>query len=339
MFGQSTEDDTIKFIIKDCGEEHISLQRDPDAYESDGETCADDFTETNFLRIIKVEETDEDYFTESEVKQSMTGELVASPDRNDKGSAELQEEGVYPLALLTTDSQFAFIGEGRFIVQPCEETSRVDSSVLQFAEEDQYCATSMNKDLETLDELRKNDPPRPKRTYSCSMCCKSFLYKLNLEVHERLHAHQASFICLRCDKTFRRKQNLLQHQKKHHPKEDALQYDLHTSLEHNDSAEVPLSHHEGLRQFECTECGRRFKQRIGLIRHQKTHRQDKLPSKYVAPPPKKIYRLPCTQAASTGKKGEPTATEDAYSQLHRHLQLSTAFLQDLITSTSSFQYD
>ncbi|KAM3929262.1 uncharacterized protein RB166_007070 [Leptodactylus fuscus] len=159
-------------------------------------------------------------------------------------------------------------------------------------------------------------------THKCSLCSRS------LDVHEKLWVEDRTSICCTC----------YSHLVSDH--QDPPQQG-HLSLLHMDGhSGLADSAHPSSQNFTCPKCNRTFAQFIGLQRHQKTHTRTKTPVKSTAPPQRKVYRVPVPQAMEN-KDMRPTtcSSTETYARLHRNLQLSTAFLQQLITSTCGFQYD
>ncbi|XP_075703701.1 uncharacterized protein LOC142689492 [Rhinoderma darwinii] len=152
--------------------------------------------------------------------------------------------------------------------------------------------------------------------YKCSMCSKSFLQ--SQRHHGRLRVEEGT-----CPTCYRHLTGDLQEPAQHLPpllREDST---------HQPSQDKP--------SFRCPKCNRSFSRLVRLHRHQKTHAHNKTSPKGLAPPQRKLYKGPTLHAMEM--KPTRDSSGETYSKLHRHLQLSTAFLQQLITSTCGFQYD
>ncbi|KAM4689136.1 uncharacterized protein O3C94_007283 [Discoglossus pictus] len=292
-------------------------------------------TEPDFFRVIKVEERNGHYFLETEVKTALEGKCktpVACPTDVDGCSNQAvlrsQEVEVFPLALLTSAPQFPLMDEGRIIAQQwgeADHSPEVDGGACW--------AAPVSKDVRTLDcEVSLQVTAYQKNHFTCSTCNKTFLNKLHLEVHERDHAEDSSLSHPMCDKRFGRKRYMLRQRQPKRTEKTAPDRDITDIDEDNDPIYCPSRQQKN---FVCIVCGRKFRQRFGLFRHQKTHSKNKFSPKPVAPPPRKVYRLPIAKMMEQA----PPGIEEGCSEMHRNLQLSTAFLQNLITSTGCFQYD
>ena len=88
-------------------------------------------------------------------------------------------------------------------------------------------------------------------TYECAVCDATFKYKKDLNVHTKLkHDKQAKlqkFKCEQCDSEFLEKKSLNAHMK--------------------------IKHTENVVEFSCPICGKIFKQKNNMKRHQQTHEQ------------------------------------------------------------------
>lgn len=82
------------------------------------------------------------------------------------------------------------------------------------------------------------------KKFQCHLCSKQFLSKLNLDAHVETHTNTTPFTCELCGKEFLRQRSYKQHLVRH------------TNLTMN---------------FECGYCGKKFRYRGELVRHEKTH--------------------------------------------------------------------
>nr|XP_033788608.1 zinc finger protein 773-like isoform X2 [Geotrypetes seraphini] len=214
------------------------------------------------------------------------------------------------------------------------------------------------------------------RPYQCTECAKSYIHKTNLIAHQRIHTGVKPFPCTECGKSFRQKSDLMRHHRIHTgalpfvctecrkgfgQKSDLLKHQkIHTrDGKTRNSGQVtvhrtraPLMHQKippGEKPFTCIECGWEFVKKSNLIQHQRTHA--------------KVRKLLCskcgeqfqqeldlvkhrkTHVEAPANEGEAKTSvlldsqTDCYSSLHENLLLSTTFLQNLLTSTSTFQYE
>lgn len=86
-----------------------------------------------------------------------------------------------------------------------------------------------------------------KRTLECSLCCKRFSSRSNLNTHSMLHSGVKPFSCDVCGRQFSQKGNLLRHSAVHSRKR---------------------------RLFGCDVCGKHFLHKLHLVRHFSEHKRD-----------------------------------------------------------------
>ncbi|XP_053322560.1 uncharacterized protein LOC128496790 [Spea bombifrons] len=117
--------------------------------------------------------------------------------------------------------------------------------------------------------------------------------------------------------------------------------------------------------YSCATCERRFLYKMHLVRHEKTHKptqsfscatsrkefalsMDPMGTKETWPERYRLHRFPKSVYPSRQKTDrppllehgdDPELTGESCSELHQHLQLSTVFLQNLISSTGCLEYD
>nr|DBA15610.1 TPA: hypothetical protein GDO54_004800 [Pyxicephalus adspersus] len=132
--------------------------------------------------------------------------------------------------------------------------------------------------------------PRKERrsTYVCRQCGKCFMSDSELSKHEMIHTESRAFICSVCGKCFFTEPDLHGHVKSHFNGKTA--YDVPFGLDCALLAEnerfrchfcgdtfdgnVELAAHQLVHfknPYTCTECGRNFLSKSGLVTHQKTH--------------------------------------------------------------------
>ncbi|XP_068094661.1 uncharacterized protein [Hyperolius riggenbachi] len=301
------------------------------------------FSDNEFLTVIQVEEIN--VALEREARPVHTDVWEAQSGNNNvawNGKEEAwnqQEETVFPLALMVPHNsaapQYSWIEDQKTLKlatsQWPEPAQATDCK--QVGGRPNWGATPACPAPESVKWVDKGERETPviERSFKCPVCSKRFLYKHHLRSHEKQHVQDKLFKCPKCDLYFSSHQNLLQHQNTKH------------NVTHNGSVVATDSSEQPSKVLRCPDCGRTFSGLFQLNRHQKFHAQEKTLSRPVAPPPKKVYKLPQFQL-SGDKTMEKTETRmdslgDSCKKLHQHLQLSTAFLQKLLTSTCGFQYD
>ncbi|XP_063780785.1 myeloid zinc finger 1-like isoform X2 [Pseudophryne corroboree] len=295
------------------------------------------FPDSDYLTIIQVEEIN--VALEKEVKTTHRDGWDVYPDDSIvpwKNEETLRGEAAFPLTLLgpqnRTNDQYPWTENNGILAPDTDRWSdQIQLGNCLNAAEGGARATPVGSQVSQSVELDETNPQEYRlgeSLYKCSICCQSFCHKLHLERHVRGHMEERTFTCPTCYRHFISKHYLQEHERTHH-----------TSLP-GDSRRTDQAKRTP-QNFLCTQCNRRFSQLVGLHRHQKVHtrRNKNLPGT-VAPPTRKVYKLPLLQPSVT-RKTEPKADSsgEAFTKLHQHLQVSTAFLQNLITSTCGFQYD
>ncbi|XP_075070383.1 uncharacterized protein LOC142159408 [Mixophyes fleayi] len=304
---------------------------------SDEQTFTSDIIpDSDYLTIIQVEEIN--VALEKEVKTIHREGWDVHPDDSIVPWSiwDSQGDAAFPLALMgpPNTSYYQYPWSDKESILAADTSQWSDQLGPGAVEEGGAGAASVSSVVlgtVDLDDTSTQESLLGERLYKCSICSKSFLYKLHLEHHEKLHMKK-TFECPSCHRHFISNRFLQEHQRKHH------------SLLHSDSPAKRVDRAKrtpgGAQNHLCTQCNRTFSQLVGLHRHQKIHSRNNILPKVTAPPPRKVYKLPLLHP-SEGRKTEPRVdpSGEAFTKLHRHLQLSTAFLQNLITSTCGFQYD
>lgn len=108
--------------------------------------------------------------------------------------------------------------------------------------------------------------------YTCETCQKQFLLKSYFSAHQRIHStNHKTFSCSLCPKTFKSKQNLIDHENSHlgikYFKCDVCSksFTTKTHLDHH------LKTHNQVDQFLCSICNKFLKSKVYLKTHIKTH--------------------------------------------------------------------
>ncbi|XP_056386987.1 zinc finger protein 271-like isoform X2 [Hyla sarda] len=104
------------------------------------------------------------------------------------------------------------------------------------------------------------------KPFSCSECWKSFTRKCQLEIHQRSHTGEKPFLCLECGKFFVQKWDLVRHQKIH-----SVRTKLPEVCTADEAYEVIQGNNQDQQLFLCSECGKCFNLKSGLMAHQKIH--------------------------------------------------------------------
>uniref|UniRef100_A0A8C5MDV0 C2H2-type domain-containing protein n=1 Tax=Leptobrachium leishanense TaxID=445787 RepID=A0A8C5MDV0_9ANUR len=113
------------------------------------------------------------------------------------------------------------------------------------------------------------------RTFSCSVCQKTFISNADLIKHQRTHTGEKPFSCMVCGKRFSDKSNLLKHRKFHTREGPFVCPECGKHFSYRSDLATHQRIHTGEKPFTCSECGKCFYQNSHLAEHQKIHRGDK----------------------------------------------------------------
>ncbi|XP_077349824.1 uncharacterized protein LOC143997863 [Lithobates pipiens] len=286
------------------------------------------FSESDILTLIQVENINVGSKGELSTIQTQLWD-VHSGCSNLLKAHHQQSEAVFPVALMiphnTIIPQHSWIGDQQTLIVDAPQWSR-QFQVADCQQVDGKGDWSAPPAVQTRqDDL---EAPLVEKSFQCSFCKKSFLYNQHLKNHEKIHREDKAWKQPTCETHGSSKQSLLGNQEAH---------PISSQSDHVMSTDGPL---QSTKLFPCVECGRTFSYLFQFNRHQKIHARDKLLLRPVAPPPKKVYKLPqFLPATSREEDTKLDSTGDSCLKLHQHLQLSAAFLQNLLTSTAGFQYD
>ncbi|KAJ4448808.1 hypothetical protein ANN_00199 [Periplaneta americana] len=113
------------------------------------------------------------------------------------------------------------------------------------------------------------------KSFTCSVCGKSFGKRYNLQAHEAIHRDDRPFKCDTCEKSFR-KFHLLQRHESTHTSDKPFKCQI---CEKNFARLEYLRKHEAIhtdeKHFKCSSCDKRFRQRHHLLVHELTHKDEK----------------------------------------------------------------
>ncbi|OPJ68045.1 zinc finger protein 777-like [Patagioenas fasciata monilis] len=128
------------------------------------------------------------------------------------------------------------------------------------------------------------------KCYSCPVCQKNFLLKINLTIHQRSHSNWPPYICVHCDRSFMSKAKIQCHLRvraaegfcqlseaeessSQAPCPDPQPHDPGTdhgtAWEKPSPSRYPLS--PGKMMYTCNECMENFSSQSFLILHQRRH--------------------------------------------------------------------
>lgn len=114
------------------------------------------------------------------------------------------------------------------------------------------------------------------KTYSCSLCPKTFKSKQNQKDHENCHLGLKYFKCEVCLKTFTTKTHLDMHLKSHNQQDQFLCSVCHKYFKSKNYLKIHIkTHFDELKNYSCGFCGKKFIQLSDLKIHSRTHTGEK----------------------------------------------------------------
>nr|XP_040026301.1 zinc finger protein ZFMSA12A isoform X2 [Gasterosteus aculeatus aculeatus] len=114
------------------------------------------------------------------------------------------------------------------------------------------------------------DAPQRRVAQKCAQCGKCFVYRYELLEHHRLHTGENPYKCSQCGKAYRRSSDLAYHRRKRCPKAAHICIKCGGSFQ---SMQERFKHQCCVPKFDCSQCGKSFKTKHLLSKHEVTHSQ------------------------------------------------------------------
>ncbi|XP_077517234.1 uncharacterized protein LOC144128053 [Amblyomma americanum] len=122
-----------------------------------------------------------------------------------------------------------------------------------------------------LKEQDVNIVPLHSLFLACEKCGDLFTTQYNLEMHtRRKHWHSTEGIhhCTHCTYTSTHKVDVFRHERTHVARRESLCHLCQKRFSQPDNLKVHLMIHTGEKPYECSQCGKRFRQRVHARRHE-----------------------------------------------------------------------
>merc|ERR1712133_19108 len=112
------------------------------------------------------------------------------------------------------------------------------------------------------------------KTHACNICDKTFHDVRNMKAHLKAHEDQ-SCVCQDCGKVFKNKTYLKRHVVEHHQKVQRYACDQCDFKTHrSDTLKKHMVSHTGIFPHTCSTCGKGFKSKPEVDKHEDTHLPD-----------------------------------------------------------------
>ncbi|KAM3932900.1 uncharacterized protein RB166_000839 isoform 2-T2 [Leptodactylus fuscus] len=112
---------------------------------------------------------------------------------------------------------------------------------------------------------------KPAKSYTCTVCGKSFTQNASLIIHHRTHTGERPHVCKECGKSFISSAYLVMHQRIHTGERPYVCKECGKSFINSSNLIIHRRVHTGERPYVCNECGKSFRHSSDLVRHQKVH--------------------------------------------------------------------
>ncbi|XP_061817593.1 uncharacterized protein [Nerophis lumbriciformis] len=130
---------------------------------------------------------------------------------------------------------------------------------------------SLSSNTDCEGDMRTHSNKHSKKTFTCSVCAKSFSDKRDFARHTRTHTGEKPFCCSVCGQRFSEKSNMGKHMRTH-TGEKPFSCSICGRRFAEKSNIIPhMRRHTGERPFTCSVCGQRFSEKSNMVKHMRRH--------------------------------------------------------------------
>ncbi|KAF2351481.1 Zinc finger C2H2-type [Trinorchestia longiramus] len=109
------------------------------------------------------------------------------------------------------------------------------------------------------------------KPFKCNTCFAAFKQLSHLTTHKRTHTHEQPFVCASCPARFSQSSSLKRHYRTHTGEKPYICSVCSSAFSDKRNMTRHMMCHKGIKPYECTHCQAKFSQKIDLQRHNLSH--------------------------------------------------------------------